>query len=134
MWSAWPQAQEVIDAAIAELAARSPWLVRFERKLLEQTGECLLRRIDHLALPRETYAARLGEVGYTVEKGLGETEATAWHPQAYLPRVWLCEGEPWRCALSVESVEALSLMTSSRSLKVCDKFDSIARRRYFSPL
>ena len=106
MWSAWPQAQEVIDAAIAELAARSPWLVRFERKLLEQTGECLLRRIDHLALPRETYAARLGEVGYTVEEGLGEIEATAWHPQAYLPRVWLREGEPWRCALSVESVEA----------------------------
>lgn len=106
MWRSWPQAQGVIDGAIAELAARSPWLAQFERKLLAQTGERLLRRVDHLALPKETYAARLGEVGYVVEESRAEAEVRTRHPLAYLPRVWLCEGNRWRCALSVESVEA----------------------------
>jgi len=103
-WTPWPDAQSVVDDAVEVVKARSPWLRQFERALHAQTGEQLVRRIDHLALPAGQWANRLGEAGFVIDRA-DKPETAATHAQAYVPKIYLCDDDSARCALAIDSLE-----------------------------
>ncbi len=102
----WPKVQSVIDEAFGDLLHGSPWLAQFSEALRVQTGEALVRRIDHLALPAGRYAQRLADVGFTINDAANANEARAQHPNAFVPPIYLRHDAQARCAIAVESVEA----------------------------
>ncbi len=102
-FSPHPQLQRSLDETLARLCARSPWLRRFSSALHEQTGERLLGRIDHLALPSEPYGALLREAGFEMESAEG-AETRARRADAFVPAIYLHDSGRARCALKVESL------------------------------
>lgn len=102
-YSPQPEVQRSLDETLARLSARSPWLRRFSSALHEQTGERLLGRIDHLALPSEVYGPLLSKAGFEMEPAEG-AEARARRSDAFVPAIYLREGGRARCALKVESL------------------------------
>ena len=107
MWKPCPQAQQTIDALVDDAKKRSPWLQRFERMLHEQTGERLVRRIDHLLLPRDAYAERLTEAGFEIDD-----TGLASHPEAYAPTIYLGPSDRFRLAIRVDLVDAFKRRTA----------------------
>ena len=95
--------QRVLQSALDDLCERSAWLAMLRAGLHRQTGELLLRRVDRLVLPTRDYAERLTEAGFTFEaESDGWTRARC--PQAFAPPVFLMDGGPARCVISVDSV------------------------------
>ncbi len=102
-WKPQPEVQHVLERALDDLCERSAWLAALRAGIHGQTGELLLRRIDHLVLPRSEYGEVLAQTGFTLEaEGDGQTRARC--PGAFVPSVSLTDGGPARCVVSVDSV------------------------------
>lgn len=103
MWKPCPDAQRVVDAISLDLETRSPWLAAFAAKLLAQTGERWMRRVDRLWVPANRYGERLERARFTVA-GAG----LAVHEQAYVPRIELTAADRFGVCLRVDGVEAFT--------------------------
>lgn len=94
--------QRVVENALDDLCESSAWLAKLRTALHEQTGEALLGRVDHLALPIRRYGDRLAEAGFATAETHNEG-TLALCPGAFAPPIYLQE-ERARCVLAVDSV------------------------------
>ncbi len=102
-WKPRPQVQRVLENALDDLCESSQWLTKLRTALREQTGEALLRRVDHLALPTRRYGDTLAKAGFaTSGSQSGETRALC--SDAFAPPIYLRKEERARCVLAVDSV------------------------------
>lgn len=95
----------MVEDVLDDLCDRSAWLSRFRALLGERTGETLLGRIDHLALPGKRHAEPLGKAGF-VSGPVHDREHAVVCPTAAAPPIFLYEQGRARCVLAVDSVAA----------------------------
>ena len=93
----------MLENALDGLCESSAWLAKLRAALHAQTGEALLGRVDHLALPIRRYRNHLVEAGFSTDAAQdGETRALC--SGAFMPPIYLRDEERARCVLAVDSV------------------------------
>jgi len=95
--------QRLLENALDGLCESSAWLAKLRAALHAQTGEALLGRVDHVALPMRRYGNRLAEVGFSMD-AVQNGEMRALCSSAFAPPIHLRDAERARCVLAVDSV------------------------------